>query len=140
MRQAFGQKEEMKGIKSGIMGILFNREKREARDKGTANSILAREMMIQDYVKQYEDQLKDNTITFVVARNGAYDAIPFNKFNYVVEYVATQIGGEARQYLSEHPRKPDVIQNIIIDKLKLSDRSLAFSDYRLAGPTFAHLI
>lgn len=141
--QALTYREEVKTIKTGIVGILFNREQRESRNKGVQNSIMARSQMIKDYVRQYEDQLLNNIYSYSFIKNTAFDTIPFNKFSHLVEYVSSQATqqGLSKKLQSNVPKKKsDIVVNIILEKTKLNQRNISFADYKLACPSFANLV
>jgi hypothetical protein len=134
-------KEDIKKIENGIVGIIFNREQREAKNQGMQTSIMTRSEMIKDYVKRHENLLRDNIYSYNIIKNSAYDELPFNKFQHVIDYVASQVKIEHKtQFKSIKPKKTDIIQNVILEKTKLNKKDIDFADYKMAGPTFAHLV
>ena len=142
-KEALSLRDEVKSIKNGIVGILFNREQRDMKDKGTQNTIMARSQMIKDYIRQYEDQLQDNIYTYSILKNAAFDTIPFNKFKHIVDYVSSQVNIYGNLRISNHgktAKKYDFVQNIILEKTKLKQRNIGFADYKMAGPSFANLV
>jgi hypothetical protein len=139
MTQILTLREEMKSLKNGVMGILFNREQRENREKGAVNSIMARSLMIKDYIKQYDDTLQEEIYCYSVIRAGGYDAIPFNKLKYVVDLVAASLPGYSKSTADKF-KKHESISNVFLDKTPLSKKNLSFLEHRMTSILFPHLI